>query len=249
MRNKVPEAVSTNSGVGVQVRTRHIHSLLFICSFAFCMRLIAFGMVQPWPINEGSPFWKSGAEVVNIAASIASHRGFGSPFGIPSGPTAWIPPVYPYIVSTIFIEYGLGPAENANERQRYRALGEISNLAERRTEAIDFISEHRIQFLRQVFYRVRYWWFAEAESARIFTPYRLLAMVSLVGMALALRTISKGSALTIVAAMIVYPLVYYLTDVFARYRYPIEPLMMVLTGFAASQMLSSGKKKIGKFNR
>jgi hypothetical protein len=44
----------------------------------------------------------------------------------------------------------------------------------------------------------------------------------------------------------VYPVVYYLTDVFARYRYPIDPLMMVLTGFAASQMLASGKRKVGK---
>ena len=426
MKNKAPEDVSPNSGAGLQVRARHIHSPLFICSVAFCMRLLAFGMVQPWPMNEASPFWKSGAEVVNIAASIASHRGFSSPFGVPSGPTAWIPPVYPYIVSTLFmalgtrsnlaalsiltlqalfsaltcipiygmakqafgetsaawaswgwalfpfaivlpgllvwetslsglllaflcylsidlpgagrstrtallgvgwgiaaltntallsvmpvflicpyltrpvrlpgkriavilvisalvtcpwllrnwrqlgavvpvrsnfgeelwlgnheggagrIEYGVGPAENESERQRYRALGEISYVAQRRTEAIDFISEHRIQFLRQTLYRIRYWWFAEGESARIFIPYRFLAIVSLFGMALALRTITKGSVLTIVAAIVVYPVVYYLTDVFARYRYPIDPLMMVLTGFVASQMLAFARRKIGK---
>jgi hypothetical protein len=143
------------------------------------------------------------------------------------------------------IQYGVGPAENESERQRYRALGEISYVAQRRTEAMHFISEHRTQFLRQTLYRVRYWWFAEGESARIFIPYRLIAIVSLFGMALALRSIMKGSVLTIVAAIVVYPVVYYLTDVFARYRYPIDPLMMVLTGFVVSQMLALAKRKIG----
>ncbi len=423
MKNKNPEVQSTNSRVGLRVRARSIHSLRFICLVAFCVRLAALVIVQQWPMNERSPLWKSGPEIINIAASIASHRGFSSPFGVPSGPTAWIPPVYPYLVATIFralgsksnlaalsiltmqaifsaltcipiyriarqafdesvavgaswgwalfpyaivipglfvwetalsgllltslcylcldlpharvstqiaigvlwgiaaltntallsvmpvfllcpylrkplhlpgkaiatilvvsalvvcpwllrnwqefgavfpvrsnfgeelwvgnheggtgrIQFGAGPADNEGERERYRALGEISYLAQRRTEAINFISQNRTQFLRQACYRLRYWWFAEGETAPLFIFYRFLALVSLIGMALALRTVKKGSVLTIVAAILVYPVVYYLTDVYARYRYPIEPFMMLVASFAVFQMLAFSKSKI-----
>jgi len=45
--------------------------------------------------------------MVNIASSIATLRGFSSPFGIESGPTAWIPPVYPYFVAAVYMLLGL----------------------------------------------------------------------------------------------------------------------------------------------
>jgi 4-amino-4-deoxy-L-arabinose transferase-like glycosyltransferase len=38
----------------------------------------------------------------NIAYSLASGHGFSSPFRVPTGPTAWMTPVYPLILSGIF---------------------------------------------------------------------------------------------------------------------------------------------------
>jgi 4-amino-4-deoxy-L-arabinose transferase-like glycosyltransferase len=38
----------------------------------------------------------------NIAASLASGHGFSSPFRIDTGPTAWMPPVYPWLLAGIF---------------------------------------------------------------------------------------------------------------------------------------------------
>lgn len=48
-----------------------------------------------------------GSEVTRIAASIASGRGFSSPFSQPTGPSAWIPPVYPYLLAGIFFVFGV----------------------------------------------------------------------------------------------------------------------------------------------
>jgi hypothetical protein len=144
------------------------------------------------------------------------------------------------------IQFGLGPAENEGERERYRALGEISYVARRRAEAMSFISENPGHFLHQAYYRFRYWWFAEGETARLFVLYRVLTLFSLVGMVLALRTTTKASVFSIVATLIVYPIVYYITDVYARYRYPIEPLMVLLAAFAMSQAFFLGKAKIPK---
>jgi 4-amino-4-deoxy-L-arabinose transferase-like glycosyltransferase len=43
----------------------------------------------------------------NIAASLASGHGFSSPFRIDTGATAWMPPVYPWLLSEIFRVFGV----------------------------------------------------------------------------------------------------------------------------------------------
>lgn len=48
-----------------------------------------------------------GWEMGRIGAAIASGRGFSDPFGVPTGPTAWEPPLYPYFVAAVFREFGI----------------------------------------------------------------------------------------------------------------------------------------------
>lgn len=49
-----------------------------------------------------------GSEPGAIAASIAAGKGFSSPFGQqPTGPSAWIPPVFPYLLAVIFRLFGV----------------------------------------------------------------------------------------------------------------------------------------------
>jgi len=50
-----------------------------------------------------------GLEAANIAYSIAAHQGFSSPFlrvSGPSGPTAWLSPVYPYLLAIPVMIFG-----------------------------------------------------------------------------------------------------------------------------------------------
>jgi hypothetical protein len=56
------------------------------------------------PILTNAPY---GYETGAIAASIARGKGFSSPLGVPSGPTAWLTPVYPYLLAGIFKVYGV----------------------------------------------------------------------------------------------------------------------------------------------
>ncbi len=42
----------------------------------------------------------------NIAASIVSGHGYASPFRVPSGPTAWMAPVYPLLLAAVFKIFG-----------------------------------------------------------------------------------------------------------------------------------------------
>lgn len=45
-------------------------------------------------------------EGAHIAAAIASGQGFSNPFGPPTGPTAWLGPVYPFVLSRFFVAFG-----------------------------------------------------------------------------------------------------------------------------------------------
>src|SRR5271156_1095803 len=45
-------------------------------------------------------------EVGNIANSIATGHGFGSPFRVNTGPTAWMTPLFPMILAELFRVFG-----------------------------------------------------------------------------------------------------------------------------------------------
>jgi hypothetical protein len=48
-----------------------------------------------------------GWEMGRIGAAIASGRGFSDPFGPLTGPTAWEPPLYPYLIAGVFHVFGI----------------------------------------------------------------------------------------------------------------------------------------------
>ena len=48
-----------------------------------------------------------GWEMGRIGASLASGHGFSNPFGPATGPTAWEPPLYPYLIAGVFRVFGI----------------------------------------------------------------------------------------------------------------------------------------------
>ena len=51
-------------------------------------------------------------ETGSIAYSLATGKGFSSPFRRETGPTAWLTPVYPLLVAGIFRVFGIFTAES-----------------------------------------------------------------------------------------------------------------------------------------
>ncbi len=45
-------------------------------------------------------------EPAHIAAALARGQGFSNPFGPPTGPTAWLAPAWPYLLSRYFVLFG-----------------------------------------------------------------------------------------------------------------------------------------------
>src|SRR5579872_5436656 len=51
--------------------------------------------------------FRFGFETGAVAGSLASGHGFSSPFGVPTGPSAWVGPVYAGILALLFKIFGL----------------------------------------------------------------------------------------------------------------------------------------------
>jgi 4-amino-4-deoxy-L-arabinose transferase-like glycosyltransferase len=86
---------------------RRLRSPLHIFFFALAVRLIAIPLLEKPPFSLDSILWKSGLEMGSVASSIVSGQGFSSPFRAPSGPTAWLPPLYPYLIAGVFKGFGV----------------------------------------------------------------------------------------------------------------------------------------------
>jgi 4-amino-4-deoxy-L-arabinose transferase-like glycosyltransferase len=74
---------------------------------AFTIRMAAMAYMQSFQIPLNDDSYNFGYETGRIARSIASGQGFSSPLHGSSGPTAWLPPVYPYLLAGIFKIFGI----------------------------------------------------------------------------------------------------------------------------------------------
>lgn len=82
-------------------------SLAAILVVAFCVRV-----AYAWSYEQQRPRLALAIlpfeyEPGNIAASLAEGKGFSSPFREPTGPTAWLTPVYPFLLAGIFRVFGV----------------------------------------------------------------------------------------------------------------------------------------------
>lgn len=73
---------------------------------ALAIRLIVMVFLLPEQLDPQRDHWHFGYETGRIARSIVEGRGFGNPLFGETGPTAWMTPVYPYLVAVVFKLFG-----------------------------------------------------------------------------------------------------------------------------------------------
>jgi 4-amino-4-deoxy-L-arabinose transferase-like glycosyltransferase len=89
------------------------HSILFIVLIAFLLRLAVITVGHTYRITPRRDHFQFGWEMGRIARSIAEGQGFSSPTDLPTGPSAWAPPLYPYILAGVFKLFGVYSALSA----------------------------------------------------------------------------------------------------------------------------------------
>jgi hypothetical protein len=82
-------------------------SPFWIVSVALVLRISWIVIGHTYKLKSADDNFGFGWEMGRIAESLASGRGFSDPFGPPTGPTAWEPPLYPHFIALIFLVFGI----------------------------------------------------------------------------------------------------------------------------------------------
>jgi 4-amino-4-deoxy-L-arabinose transferase-like glycosyltransferase len=82
-------------------------SVLWMVVISFVLQVAAIGVFRQYQTRVGDDHFGFGWEMGRVARSIAQGRGFGSPYEGSTGPSAWEPPLYPYLMAGVFKIFGI----------------------------------------------------------------------------------------------------------------------------------------------
>jgi 4-amino-4-deoxy-L-arabinose transferase-like glycosyltransferase len=97
--------------VSIQIETvkksapREPYFWIFVVALVLRIVLIFFG--HTYKFYDHNHNFSFGWEMGSIGRSLAEGYGFSSPFRAPTGPTAWEPPLYPYLIAGVFKIFGI----------------------------------------------------------------------------------------------------------------------------------------------
>ena len=97
----------TTSRAQVARRARIHSSPWWIVAIALLVRIAWVFLGHTYRFKTADNNFGFGWEMGRIAASLASGHGFGNPFGAVTGPTAWEPPLYPFLMTGVFRIFGI----------------------------------------------------------------------------------------------------------------------------------------------
>jgi 4-amino-4-deoxy-L-arabinose transferase-like glycosyltransferase len=82
-------------------------SFLWLLPLSFLLQLATIGALHEYRTRPGDDNFGFGFEMGRIGRSIAQGHGFSSPYEGNTGPSAWEPPLYPYLIGGVFKVFGI----------------------------------------------------------------------------------------------------------------------------------------------
>jgi 4-amino-4-deoxy-L-arabinose transferase-like glycosyltransferase len=128
------------------------------------------------------------------------------------------------------------PGNDPEAMRRFRELGEIGFMDEKKAEVRKFIGDHPGEFLWFSLERIWYFWAAPPQTVILHgydlgvarhVEFLLEALFSIAGLVVMFGQRSPYAWL-FACLLLVYPLPYYLVNPFQRYKHPIETVMLLL---------------------
>ncbi|HTW56600.1 MAG TPA: glycosyltransferase family 39 protein [Terriglobales bacterium] len=96
-------SLSAMAAIWARIRT----SMFWMVAVALFLRVGWIIVGHTYKFKPTDNNFGFGFEMGRIAAALASGHGFSNPFGPPTGPTAWEPPLYPYFTAGVFLVFGI----------------------------------------------------------------------------------------------------------------------------------------------
>ncbi|HLV86740.1 MAG TPA: glycosyltransferase family 39 protein [Candidatus Sulfotelmatobacter sp.] len=88
-------------------------SFLWLLPLSFVLQLASIGIFHQYRMRPGEDNFGFGFEMGRIGRSIALGHGFSSPYEGNTGPSAWEPPLYPYLIGGVFKIFGIYTVSSA----------------------------------------------------------------------------------------------------------------------------------------
>jgi hypothetical protein len=143
----------------------------------------------------------------------------------------------------------LHPNDDLAEAAKYARMGEIPYMEEKEREAFAFMRTHPAETLNFTFHRFVENWLAETDSPvdvwshaplyiKAFLVLNILISLATWLGAMFLYRSHHPDAFPFVTVPLIFPVVFYLTHSSLRYRFPMDPIMLVLSAYAVVYLLS-----------
>jgi len=168
-------------------------SVVWMVLLSFLLQLVAIGVLRQYHTRPGEDNFGFGFEMGRIGRSIALGQGFSNPYGGNTGPSAWEPPLYPYLIGGVFKIFGIYTYASA------WVLLSINSLFASFTTIPVFLIAHRTFGPRVALWSARAWalnpyvwyWSVHWVWDTTFTPLTL-ALIFLVSLEMASPEIEQG---------------------------------------------------------
>lgn len=137
---------------------------------------------------------------------------------------------------------GLHPGANPREFRKYAQMGEQAYIQEARQEAFDFVRRYPREFIDLTLHRALWFWDGTPISFQGYEWWKpwefcVLSITGWLGLIFVLTRRPRGWFLYL-ACLLVYPAPYYFVYPIAKYRYAIEPEMLLLSLYLAAILWS-----------
>ncbi len=156
---------------------------MWMVLLSFLLQVAAIGILRQYHTRPGEDNFGFGFEMGRIGRSIALGQGFSNPYGGNTGPSAWEPPLYPYLIGGVFKVFGIYTSASA------WVLLSINSLFAAVTTIPVFLIAHRTFGSRVAIWSARAWafnpyvwyWSIHWIWDTTFTPF-ILALIFLVAL-------------------------------------------------------------------
>jgi 4-amino-4-deoxy-L-arabinose transferase-like glycosyltransferase len=82
-------------------------SVIRVLILSFLVQVALIGLLRQYRTRPIENHFAFGWEMGRVARSIALGQGFSNPYDANTGPTAWEPPIYPYLMGGVFKLFGI----------------------------------------------------------------------------------------------------------------------------------------------